>query len=135
MWGRPWKRPLGYECELRYEINNKKRLERNPMNRINYGRIPMVFMYKDSLLSQNYIVTKIWIIQGYKKNQHAVTHEDRNSTHKWSIVTSAGPEKNSKQFLYWKFRKDLSKPSLGSLFNCQERFLLSKFPPLFSFCN
>ena len=37
------------------------------MNRINYGRIPMVFMYKDSLLSQNYIVTKIWIIQGYKK--------------------------------------------------------------------
>lgn len=52
------------------------------MNRINYGRIPMVFRYKDSSLSQNYIVTKIWIIQGYQKTQHAVTHEDRNSRHK-----------------------------------------------------
>lgn len=42
----------------------------------------MVFMHKDSLLTQNYIVTKIWIYRVTQKKQHAVTHEDGNSTHK-----------------------------------------------------
>ena len=36
-------------------------------------------------------------IQGYtQKKQHAVTHEDRNSTHKWSIVTIQLDLKNLK---------------------------------------
>jgi len=42
----------------------------------------MVFMYKDSLLTQNYIVTKIWIYRVTHKKTASVTHEDRNSTQK-----------------------------------------------------
>ena len=33
---------------------------------------------------------------GLQKNQHAVTREDRNSTHKWSIVTTQLDRKNLK---------------------------------------
>lgn len=83
MWGRPWKRPSGYECELRYEINNKKiliREESHKQNKLgkNSSGVCVQRFFIDSKLYSH----KNMDIQGYTKKQHAVTHEDRNSTHR-----------------------------------------------------
>lgn len=46
--------------ELQYKIDNTW-AGRNPINKLNYERIPMIFSYIGPLLSQISIIQEIWI--------------------------------------------------------------------------
>lgn len=66
-----------------YHIKQRKKTQagRNPISNLHYERIPILFSYKGTLLSQISIIKEIRIYTELHEKQHAPPGEDRTSTH------------------------------------------------------